>query len=122
MDVTGIFSSTNTRMTSLEHAARDNELGHFQRIFESAVDARNNPDGVDRAQIRQAAEMFESYFLQMMFREMRRTNFNEDGLIPRSNAEKIFTEMLDETMADTAASRGGFGLADMLYKQMTRDL
>ena len=122
MNVPSIFSTSNANMNAMQHAAHDTELANFQRIFESAVDARNNPDGVDRGQIRRAAEMFESYFIQMMFREMRRTNFNENGIIPRSNAETIFTEMLDETMADVAAERGGFGLADMLYRQMTRDL
>jgi len=122
MDISGIISTAGTRTTALQHAARDSELGHFQSILESMIDERDNPFGTDRAQIRQAAEMFESYFLQMMFREMRSTNFNENGIIPRSNAEQIFTDMLDETVADQAAKTGGFGLADMLYAQMTRHL
>jgi len=114
MDVTGIISTVGSQTSALEHARRDSELSHFQSILESMMEE------VDRAQIRQAAEMFEAYFLQMMFREMRRTNFNENGIIPRSNAENIFTEMMDEAVADQAAATGGFGLADMLYAQMTR--
>ena len=123
MDVSGIISSSGTSFTSLEHARRDDELAQFQNILESMIEIREreNISPADRAQIRKAAEMFEAYFLQMMFREMRRTNFNENGIIPRSNAEKIFTDMLDEQIADAAASRGGFGLADMIYRQMTRE-
>ncbi|MCL2216556.1 MAG: rod-binding protein [Defluviitaleaceae bacterium] len=122
MDVSGIISTAGTQLTALQHAQRDGELAHFQGIMESILNERDNPDGPDRAQIRQAAEMFEAYFLQMMFREMRRTNFNENGIIPRSNAEQIFTDMMDETISDQAAAQGGFGLADMIYKQMTRRL
>jgi len=57
-----------------------------------------------------------------MFREMRRTTENEKTFMPKSNAERIFTEMLDEEMSNKAAAAGGFGLADMIYRQMTMNL
>jgi Rod binding domain-containing protein len=126
MDVSGILSaslnSTGPQASALEHARRDAELADFQAMLTRIIEARELDEKVERAQIRQAAEMFEAYFLQMMFREMRKTNFDEGGIIPRSNAERIFTEMLDETIADQAAAQGGFGLADMLYAQMTTHL
>ena len=116
-NIAGMMPSAGAHATALQHAQHDSELAHFQRLLENLLDEHEQ---MERAQIREAAEMFEAYFLQMMFREMRRTNFNEDGIIPRSNAEQIFTDMLDETMSDQAAAQGGFGLADMLYAQMTR--
>jgi len=117
MNIGGIGGGSG-QMTALEHAAQESKLSNFQTVFENI---RDNPDA-DRAQMRQAAEMFEAFFLQMMFREMRSTNFNQEGLFARSHAENIFTEMLDETISDKAAAQGGFGLADMLYAQMTRNL
>lgn len=71
--------------------------------------------------IRDAAEAFESYFIQMMLTEMRRTIPDDGGLIPKSQAERIFTEMLDEEKAKEMARVGGIGLADVIVQQMTRD-
>jgi len=92
------------------------------RAMMDAIVATDNEEQMaeNRAQIRAAAEMFESYFLQQLFSAMRSTTgFNENSLIPQSNAERIFTEMLDEEMANSAAQQGGVGLADMIYRQMT---
>jgi len=71
--------------------------------------------------IRNAAETFESYFIQIMLREMRRTIPDDGGLIPKSQAERIFTEMLDEEKSKEMARAGGIGLADVIVRQMTRD-
>jgi len=122
MDISGIVSTSDIRASQMREARLDAETDRFQAIMASAMEQLERNEEADRAEIRQAAEMFEAYFLQMMFREMRRTNFDEDGFIPRSNAERIFTEMMDETISDKAAAQGGFGLADMIYQQMTRDL
>ena len=94
------------------HRNQEADVGRFQTMLNEAT---------NRAEVRQAAQMFESYFLQLMFREMRKSDFGERGFMPKSNAEKIFTDMLDEEMATQAATTGGgMGLADMIYKQMTR--
>jgi len=127
MDISGISSPTNIRTSITEHQQQESQLEHFQAILEQAISIRDNGTGneaIDRAQIREAAEMFESYFIQMMFREMRRTGFDDNGFIEKSHAEKIFTDMLDEEVAKQAASGtgNGFGLADMIYAQMTRHL
>jgi flagellar protein FlgJ len=96
------------------------DFDNFRALFEQMIEQGNTLEAAERAQIRQAAEMFESYFLNLMFRNMRSLNFDEDGFIPRGNAERIFTEMLDEAISDQDAAQCGFGLADMIYAQMTR--
>ena len=117
MDINSIaLGVPNIQNLLATHRNQDEEIGRFQEILNEAMQANN-----DRAVVRHAAEMFEAYFLQMMFREMRRSDFAEHGLFPRSNAERIFTDMLDEEMATQAATtRNGMGLADMIYRQMTR--
>lgn len=122
MEISNVFSSTiESRAAIMQVQNRENEFSQFQEILEQALGRQDlTLEESERAQIRQAAEMFESYFLNMMFRQMRSVNFDEDGFLPRGNAERIFTEMLDEVISDTAAAQGGFGLADMLYMQMTR--
>ena len=82
---------------------------------------RNGTSDEERQAIQEAAEAFESYFIQIMLREMRRTLSDDGGLIPRSQAERIFTDMLDEERAKEMARGGGIGLAQVIVQQMTRD-
>ena len=119
MDINSIaLGAPNIQNLLATHREQDTEIGRFQEILNEAM--RTNSDA-NRAAVRHAAEMFEAYFLQIMFREMRRSDFADHGLFPRSNAEKIFTDMLDEEMANQAATTGGgMGLADMIYRQITR--
>jgi flagellar protein FlgJ len=121
MEISNILSSTvESRAAIMQVQSRENEYGQFQAILEQALARTDSTlEDSERAKIREAAEMFEAHFLNMMFRQMRSVNFDDDGFIPRGNAERIFTEMLDEVISDKAAAQGGFGLADMLYKQMT---
>jgi len=123
MDISGIINTASIRATSMEQSRQEVSLERFQDILERSMSSSSAAQEQERVQIREAAEMFEAYFLQMMFREMRRTTFNEDGLFPKSHAERIFTDMLDEEISNqAAASSNGFGLADMIYAQMTRHM
>ena len=124
MDVMGIINTADARagaMSDIRRNAEIAELDRFRELLAAAIADTEESLNERRAQIRLAAETFESYFIQIMFREMRRTTFDERGLFPRSNAERIFTDMLDEEIAKSAASGRGIGLADMIYQQMTRD-
>ena len=124
MDITGIVNTASTRADVMGDARRDAgiaELDRFRELLAAAIVETEEALNERRAQVRLAAEAFESYFIQIMFREMRRTTFDERGLFPRSNAERIFTDMLDEQIAISASSGRGIGLADMIYQQMTRD-
>ena len=123
MEISNILSGTiDSHAAMMQASRREDDFARFQTFFEDAMGRADNVlQSEERAQIREAAEMFESHFLNMMFRTMRMTTFDggEDAFIPRGNAERIFTEMLDEQMSDAAAAQGGFGLADMIYAQMT---
>ncbi|MCL2500183.1 MAG: rod-binding protein [Defluviitaleaceae bacterium] len=124
MEIIGAYN-TQFRDFSMTQQRHESELGRFSDMFSQAMGNSAGPvenNAIDRAEIRNAAEMFESYFLQIMFREMRRTTLNENSFIPKSHAEEVFTEMMDEQVSKDAASAGGIGLADMIYKQMTRHL
>jgi len=89
--------------------------------FETALQtAQNNLDDMNEAQLKHATREFEAFFLNMMFREMRRSVGNEHSFMPQSNAERIFQEMLDEERSRSAANYGGIGLADMMFRQLSR--
>lgn len=65
-----------------------------------------------------AAEDFESYLVEMLLKEMRKT-------IPKgmfsSQAMDTFTEMMDKAIAQDIAEAGGLGFADAMFAQMGLD-
>ncbi|MCL2169715.1 MAG: rod-binding protein [Defluviitaleaceae bacterium] len=76
-------------------------------------------EGDDKA-LMAAAKEFETYFIQMMFRAMRQTVDTSNSLIPRSQTEEIFQDMLDEKTARAAVEGGqGMGLAQQIFRQMS---
>ena len=99
-----------------ENQRKQAALENFQATFDRAMDKSNE---TDQKELRDACESFESYFVQIMLREMRKTTFNEYGYFAKSYAEKVFTDMLDEEIAKSMANSGGIGLADQLLRQMT---
>ena len=111
MNITGIDGSVP--LTGQIYREKASGEG-FKAALEAAV---KQDDGV---QLRKACEGFESYFLQILFREMRKTSLNAGGLFEKSNAEEIFEDMLYEEYSKTAARKGGIGLADMMTRQLSK--
>ena len=119
MDIASIGGTNYAQqaLTSLNQEAKTTET--FASVLEGAQLSG------DKAEIMQACKDFESYFLQMMFRQMRKTSMSlsEDSFMPVGRAEETFQDMLDEEYAKKAANTGGgIGLATFMYKQMTRGL
>lgn len=76
--------------------------------------------GRDPQQLKGAAQQFEAVFIQQMFKEMRNT-IPDEGLIPRSSADDMYTQMQDAEAAKIMAERGGIGLAEMMLQQLLKD-
>ena len=62
-----------------------------------------------------AAQDFEAMFIHQMLKSMRNTVPKDEEM---SNGRRIFTEMLDEQIANTASRTGNFGLAQIIYKEL----
>lgn len=74
-------------------------------------------DKEDDEALKAACKDFESIFLSIMFKEMKKT-IPEGGLIERSNGVEIFEDMYIEELSQEIANNGeGLGVADMLYEQ-----
>jgi Rod binding domain-containing protein len=71
----------------------------------------------DAKKLREACQGFESLFIHKMMQAMRQATM-EGELIKKTNAEKIFTDMMDEEMSNEAAKASQGGIADMLYESM----
>ncbi len=61
---------------------------------------------------------FEAIFIKQMLNEMRKT-IDKSGIIKRGIAEDIFEDMLYDEYAKKMAENEDFGLARILYKQLS---
>jgi len=69
------------------------------------------------AKMRDAAQMYEEYFLNEMVKSMRKT-VQHSELSKPTMAEKIYSEQLDSNVVENWSKRGGVGLADLIYNQL----
>jgi soluble lytic murein transglycosylase-like protein len=69
----------------------------------------------DDAKKWKVAQDFEAIFVHQMLKSMRNTVPKDEDM---STGRRIFTEMLDEQIANTASRTGSFGLANIIYRQL----
>lgn len=70
--------------------------------------------------LRQAAVELEGVFYAQLFQAMREAV--PAGEADDSSAEQLFTAMFDQEVANLAAAQGERGLADAIYRQLSRQL
>ncbi len=83
-------------------------------VFEALKDGRIQGK---KERLRAATTMLESSFYNEMFKAMRDT-VPEGGVLSGGSGEEMFSSMLDQHVADAAASRVERGLAEALYRQL----
>jgi len=71
----------------------------------------------DAEALRDAAEDFESIFVNMILERMRAAKLSDDPL--HSQATETYTSMMDQEMAKQIAYRQSFGIADALVRQFS---
>lgn len=98
------------------HSALYTELNELNKISRLAKDD-------NEAALKQVAQQFEQVFMSMLMKSMREANqgFGEDNFL-NSSQTQFYQGMLDEQMTMEMAQSGGMGLADVLVKQLSRQL
>lgn len=85
-----------------------------------AAQSEADAAAIKRAGLKRACQMFEAHFLQMMWKEMRKT-IPKTGLISGGHAEEVFTDMMDQKVAEASSQGRSMGLASMLERQLSRE-
>ena len=75
----------------------------------------------DDEQLKEACQEMESYFIQELYKIMRTSTQLGEGIITKGQHEEIFEDMLIEAQSKEATKAGGIGLADMLYRQLSKE-
>lgn len=99
----------NDAARSAEQASDDS----FAKKLEAAVQSQ------DDKELKQACQEFESIMLNIMYKQMKAT-IVRSGLMERDAGTEIFESMQDENLMEMASKTGSFGLAESLYKQLSR--
>lgn len=83
--------------------------------------ARGMEASKEDAELKQVCQEFESVFLYLMMKEMRKT-VPESKLFHGGRAEEIFRDMMDEEISKDMAKgpSGGLGIGALLYDQLKR--
>lgn len=78
----------------------------------------NNTENMNDEELKEVCKSFETYFVEEMFKEMRKTVPSSD-----ENNEYIsyFGDMLYQDYAGKIAENDGIGIAKMLYESMKRN-
>ncbi len=79
------------------------------------------PGADPHAALRAAARQLEGVFQAQLFQAMRAT-VPEGGVFETSMGEELFTAMRDQVIAEQAAGRSDRGLAEAIYRQLSRHL
>jgi flagellar protein FlgJ len=74
------------------------------------------------SRLHDVAQQFEGVFLQMLLKSMRGTEPKETIFGKESNAESMFSDMLDDERAQSMAQRSTLGIAGMLETELRRSV
>lgn len=66
--------------------------------------------------LKEACKTFETYFVEQVFKEMKKTVHQSD----ENEYTEYFGEMLYENYAEEVSKSGSLGIAQMLYESMKR--
>ncbi|MEJ7933306.1 rod-binding protein [Sphingobium sp. AN558] len=73
------------------------------------------PSAANKASLEKTAQQFEAIFLRQMIGAMRSSSMGEG--ITDSSATEQFRDMADARTADSMATKGSLGIAELLLKQ-----
>lgn len=74
----------------------------------------------DNKKLLKSCKEFESMFVKQMLNSMKKT-VNKSGFIKENMGEKIFDDMLYDEYSKSMTETSGFGIAQMMYKQLAAD-
>ncbi len=69
------------------------------------------------ARLHKATNEFETAFVKQLVTEMRKASKNEFDQVPGSG---IYEDMTNQVLAEKLSSKGGFGIGDAMYKELSK--
>ena len=70
--------------------------------------------------LRKVATQLEGMFVQQMFKAMRETVPQQEGIVSGGSGEELFTSLMDQHLAAETPKHWEGGLAEAVYRQLRR--
>lgn len=74
----------------------------------------------EKEKLKEKTEEFEAIFIKMMLDSMDKTIDKKNNPFYGGNAEDIFNDMLNNNRSKDMSKSGDFGIAEMLYNQLSK--
>jgi flagellar protein FlgJ len=74
------------------------------------------------AKLQQAVSQLEGVFVQQLYKAMRESVPQEEGIVSGGAGEEMFTALMDEHLAAETPRHWERGLSEALYRQLSRHL
>lgn len=114
MNTVASIGINNSANVAAAQASREKiQTGKFDRVLQNAMQTK------DDKKLHQACEDLESVFVFRLLSTMR-SSIPRSEFITRGLATETFESMLDEEYAKTISRQGSLGLADTIFKQLSR--
>lgn len=116
MQISGLGAEAKLKATNAIDSKQD--TAEFAAKLEKAAAAIQGDK--EKAKLKEVCKDMEAVYLNLMLSKMRAT-VPKSKLMGDSSQEELFQSLLDSEMTKNLAKSGGMGLADMLYKQLSRE-
>ncbi len=114
MDINSINRVLNNMTPDSASAPlKEAEDNSFEEKLKAAMDKK------DDKELKAACKQFEGIMLDILYKQMKAT-INRSNLVEADPGREVFESMLDESMMQKVSETSTFGLADSLYKQLSR--
>jgi len=114
------ISRDNAISSRIERHSKSGDAS-FSETLDGAMNGISRKHERDDKRLRDSCMEMESIFVGKMLKEMRKTVHKSDWL-HGGYAEEIFEDMLYDEYALNISRNSKLGLADMLYKEMSRKI
>jgi peptidoglycan hydrolase FlgJ len=104
-------------MNPIRNGPRDSALG--TRVQASPESRLPTPD---EAKLRKTAQQLESLFVEQLYKAMRETVPQGEGVVAGGTGEDMFTSLMDQHLAADTPTQWAHGLASAAYRQLRRAL
>ncbi|HOM03553.1 MAG TPA: rod-binding protein [Acetivibrio sp.] len=101
--------------SSVQNSSTKSTDDDFEKRLQNALENK------DEKELKKVCKEFEGILLQIVYKQMKATVPKSDFL-PADYGREIFEDMLDEELVKESSGRLNLGLADSLYKQLSRNL
>lgn len=113
--VSSVNGINNNIQANINTSKAKLEQSEFEEMLKAAQEEK------DEKKLQETCKELEAVFVNMMFKQMQST-IQKSKLIDGGFGEEVYNDMLLEEYSKEATSGNGIGLAQIMYKQLSKNI